>query len=137
MGERSGESKRSAFYATRAISRDVVVPEYPELGLIAFDSPNDPTPSIRVEDGRIVEIDGVQEADFDLIDAFLASHGIDPAVAAEATAIDDLAFARMVCGYDTPRAEVLRLAYNPRSLLYHRLYCKPCCCLIRAPCLLP
>ena len=109
MGERSGESKRSAFYATRAISRDVVVPEYPELGLIAFDSPNDPTPSIRVEDGRIVEIDGVQEADFDLIDAFLASHGIDPAVAEEAMAIDDLAFARMVCGYDTPRAEVLRL----------------------------
>ena len=30
------ESKRSAFFGTRTISRDVVVPEYPDLGLIAF-----------------------------------------------------------------------------------------------------
>jgi propanediol dehydratase large subunit len=103
------ESKRSAFFGTRTISRDVVVPEYPDLGLIAFASPNDPDPSIRVEGGRIVEIDGVAEADFDLIDAFLAAHGIDAATAEAAMAIDDLAFARMLCGSDVPRAEILRL----------------------------
>ena len=103
------ESKRSAFFGSRTISRDVVVPEYPELGLIAFASPNDPEPSIRVEDGRIVEIDGVVEADFDLIDAFLAAHGIDPAIAEEAMAIDDVAFARMLCGADVPRTDILRL----------------------------
>ena len=103
------ESKRSAFFGSRTISRDVVVPEYPELGLIAFASPNDPEPSIRVEDGRIVEIDGVAEADFDLIDAFLAAHGIDPAIAEEAMAIDDVAFARMLCGADVPRTDILRL----------------------------
>ncbi|MDP4667248.1 MAG: propanediol/glycerol family dehydratase large subunit [Gaiellales bacterium] len=109
MAATPGESKRSAFAAAQPISRDVVVPEYPELGLIAFDSPNDPTPSIRIENGRVVELDGVQEADFDLIDAFLAAHGIDVGVAEEAMAIDDLAFARMVCGYETPRTEILRL----------------------------
>jgi propanediol dehydratase large subunit len=109
MAATPGESKRSAFAAAQPISRDVVVPEYPELGLIAFDSPNDPTPSIRIENGRVVELDGVQEADFDLIDAFLAAHGINVAVAEEAMAIDDLAFARMVCGYETPRTEILRL----------------------------
>ena len=41
MATTPGESKRSAFAAAQPISRDVVVPEYPELGLIAFDSPND------------------------------------------------------------------------------------------------
>ena len=109
MAATPGESKRSAFAAAQPISRDVVVPEYPELGLIAFDSPNDPTPSIRIDAGRVVELDGVQEADFDLIDAFLAAHGINVAVAEEAMAIDDLAFARMICGYETPRTEILRL----------------------------
>ena len=109
MEPAEGTSRRSAFYETRTISRDVVVPEYPELGLIAFDSPNDPEPSVRVEGGRIVEIDGRGEAEFDLIDAFLAAHGINPAVAEEAMALDDLAFARMLCGHDVPRTEILRL----------------------------
>lgn len=109
MEQAEGVSRRSAFYETRAISRDVVVPEYPELGLIAFDSPNDPEPSVSVVDGRIVEIDGTAEADFDLIDAFLAAHGINPAVAEEAMALDDLAFARMLCAHDVPRTEILRL----------------------------
>lgn len=109
MEPAEGTSRRSAFYETRTISRDVVVPEYPELGLIAFDSPNDPEPSVRVEGGRIVEIDGRSEAEFDLIDAFLAAHGINPAVAEEAMALDDLAFARMLCGHDVPRPEILRL----------------------------
>jgi len=109
MEPAEGTSRRSAFYETRTISRDVVVPEYPELGLIAFDSPNDPEPSVRVEGGRIVEIDGRGEAEFDLIDAFLAAHGINPAVAEEAMALDDLSFARMLCGHDVPRTEILRL----------------------------
>jgi len=109
MEPAEGTSRRSAFFETRAISRDVVVPEYPELGLIAFDSPNDPEPSVRVEDGRIVEIDGRSEADFDLIDAFLATHGINPMVAEEAMALDDIAFARMLCSHDVPRTEILRL----------------------------
>ncbi len=109
MEPAEGTSRRSAFFETRAISRDVVVPEYPELGLIAFDSPNDPKPSVRVEDGRIVEIDGRSEADFDLIDAFLATHGINPMVAEEAMALDDIAFARMLCSHDVPRTEILRL----------------------------
>ena len=108
MEPAEGTSRRSAFYETRSISRDVVVPEYPELGLIAFDSPNDPEPSVRVEGGRIVEIDGRSETEFDLIDAFLATHGINPTVAEEAMALDDITFARMLCGHDVPRTEILR-----------------------------
>ncbi len=109
MAPPSGKSLRSAFYETRSISRDVLVHEDPALGLIAFASPNDPEPSIRIAAGRVVEIDGVAEADFDLIDAYLAAHGIDAAVAEEAMAIDDVAFARLIVSTDVPRQEVVRL----------------------------
>ena len=58
------------------------MPENAALGLIAFSSPNDPEPSLRVEDGRIVELDGKQErADFDFMDTFIANHAIDVASA--------------------------------------------------------
>ena len=72
------------------------MPEDPALGLVAFSSPFDPEPSIRLEDGRVVELDGKPEADFDLLDEFIARHGIDVSVAEEAMAIETLAFARMI-----------------------------------------
>jgi propanediol dehydratase large subunit len=105
----TGPSLRAQFYATRPISRDNLVPEDPALGLIAFSSPNDPEPSLRIEDGRIVELDGKAEADFDLLDEFIARRGIDLAVAEEAMALDEVAFARMLVDGSTPRAEVTRL----------------------------
>lgn len=81
-----------------------------ELGLVAFDSPHDPVPSLVLEDGRVVELDGTSAAEFDLIDEFIALHGIDLAVAPEAMATSDLAFARMLVDPFTARAEVVRLA---------------------------
>lgn len=80
------------------------------LGLVAFDSPADPQPSLRVADGVVVELDGRGRADFDLIDRFIADHGLDLDVADESMALDELAFARMVVDPGTPRAEVVRLA---------------------------
>src|SRR5207244_10201212 len=87
-------SARSAFLATRPISRDNLVPEDPALGLIAFSSPFDPEPSLRIEDGRVVELDGTPEADFDILDEFIARHSIDLAVAEEAMAIETVQLAR-------------------------------------------
>ena len=49
-------------------------------------------------------------AEFDLIDAFVAAHGIDAAVAEEAGALDDVEFARLIVDPGTPRDEVVRLA---------------------------
>jgi propanediol dehydratase large subunit len=40
------------------------VPENPALGLVAMRSPFDPEPSPRIEDGRVVELDGKPEAEF-------------------------------------------------------------------------
>ena len=79
-------SARSEFLASRPISGDNLVPEEPALGLIAFSSPFDPEPSLRIEDGRVVELDGKPEAEFDLLDEFIARRGIDLAVAEEAMA---------------------------------------------------
>jgi len=102
-------SARSAFLATRPISRDNLVPEDPALGLIAFSSPFDPEPSLRIEDGRIVELDGKREADFDILDEFIARRGIDLAVADQAMGLSTVDFARRIVDPGVPRTEITRL----------------------------
>jgi propanediol dehydratase large subunit len=106
---RDAVSLRSQFYATRPISRDNLVPEDPALGLVAISSPFDPEPSLRIEAGRVVELDGKPEAEFDLIDEFIGRHGIDLAVAEEAMALDTVDFARMLVDAAVPRAKITRL----------------------------
>ncbi len=103
-------SARSEFLASRPISSDNLVPEEPALGLVAFSSPFDPEPSLRMQDGRVVELDGKAEAEFDMLDEFIARRGIDVDVADEAMAIETVQFARMIVDPGVPRAEVTRLA---------------------------
>jgi propanediol dehydratase large subunit len=88
----------------------VLISPYPELGLVAMDGPNDPEPSLVVEDGRVVEIDGRCEEDFDVLDHFLARYGIDPDAAAEASSLPDDEIARRLVDVDCPRAELVRLS---------------------------
>ena len=107
--ERRDGSLRAQYYATRPISRDNLVPEDPALGLGAFSSPFDPEPSLRIEAGRVVELDGKREEEFDLIDEFVARRCIDLEVAEEAMALDTLAFARMLVDPAVPRAAITRL----------------------------
>ena len=102
-------SARSEFLASRPISADNLVPEEPELGLIAFSSPSDPEPSLRIEDGRVVELDGKSETEFDMLDEFIARRGIDLGVAEEAMAIETVQFARIIVDPAVPRTEVTRL----------------------------
>ena len=104
------QSLRAEFFANRPISRDTLVPEDASLGLVAMAGPNDPEPSLRIADGRVVELDGAREADFDLIDEFIARHGLDLTVAEEAMALDDLAYARMLVDPGVPRTACVRLA---------------------------
>ena len=94
----------------REINRETFVEPWPEAGLIVADSPNDPRPSLRIEDGQVVELDGRARADFDALDLFIAAHGLDLASAPEAMALPSLEFARKLVDLDTPRAEILRLA---------------------------
>ena len=52
------KSKRFEVLAQRPVNQDGFVKEWPEVGMIAMNGPNDPKPSIRIENGKVVELDG-------------------------------------------------------------------------------
>ncbi len=104
------ESRRFAILAQRDINKETFVEPWAEAGLMVTDSPYDPQPSLRLENGQVVEMDGKQRADFDAIDWFIADHGLNLAAAEEAMATPSLQIARMLADINIPRADVQRLA---------------------------
>ncbi|MHB1818861.1 MAG: propanediol/glycerol family dehydratase large subunit [Streptosporangiaceae bacterium] len=100
---------RIRFMNAQRVNLDGFATEDPGLGLVALASPGDPVPSLVITAGRVTELDGVAEADFDAIDAYIARHGLDLSVAPAAMALSDLAFARLLAHPDVPRAEVIAL----------------------------
>jgi propanediol dehydratase large subunit/glycerol dehydratase large subunit len=93
----------------REINRDSFIHEWPATGLVVFRSPVDPKPQIAIRGGRVVELDGCPEAEFDMLDRFIASHAIDVAVAEEAMAMDSTEIARMLVDIAVPRARAARI----------------------------
>jgi propanediol dehydratase large subunit len=110
MSDGPRRSERFVAREARELRKEVLVSPWPELGLVAFDSPYDPEPELDVADGRVVRIDGRGVDEFDLIDHFLAAHGFDLAAAADAAALDDAELARRLVDVDVPRAELVRLS---------------------------
>ena len=104
------KSKRFKVLAERPVNLDGFVAEWPEVGLIAINSPNDPKPSIKIENGKIVEMDGKRREDFDMIDQFIADYAIDLDVAEEAMAMDSTEIAKMMVDINVPREKVVRIA---------------------------
>ena len=94
----------------RPLRHDQFAVEDAEAGFATFHSPWDPPPSARVENGRVVEIDGKPEAEFDILDAFIAAHHLDPQLVDEAMAMDPAEVARMLVDINVPRARLERLA---------------------------
>lgn len=103
-------SKRFQVLAEMPVNQDGFVAEWPEVGLIAMNSPLDPKPSLKIEDGRIVEMDGKRREDFDMIEQFLADYFINIKVAPEVMAMDSRQLAKMIVDINVPRGEVTRLA---------------------------
>jgi propanediol dehydratase large subunit len=103
-------SERFASRARRELAREQLVSELPELGLVAANGPDDPEPELVLEGGRVTRLDGRGEAEFDVVDRFVALHGLDPDVAGEAMALDDLVLARMLVDVNVSRAELVRLS---------------------------
>jgi propanediol dehydratase large subunit len=100
---------RIRFMDRQRVNLDGFAREDASLGLIALRGPGDPEPSLVVRDGVVVELDSRPAAEFDAIDAFVAAHGIDLTVAAEAMALTDVQAARLFMDPGVPRAEVIRL----------------------------
>ena len=103
-------SERFVAREQRELRRELLISPYPELGLVAMDGPNDPEPSLVVEGGRVVELDGRRADDFDVIDRFVACYGLDLEVAAEAAGLDDDEIARQLVDVDVKRDELVRLS---------------------------
>jgi propanediol dehydratase large subunit len=112
-------SARTEILEDRPVQLDGFVEEWPEVGMIAMESPYDPEPSIRVSDGVIVEMDGRERADFDFIDQFIADHAINVEVAEDAMALDAREIAMMLVDPHVSRADVLAvsLGLTPAKLL--------------------
>lgn len=102
--------KRFQVLADRPVNKDGFIKEWIEVGLVAMDSPNDPKPGIKIENGKVVELDGKPREDFDMIDTWIANHCIDVSVADEAMAIDSQEFASMLVDIHVPRSEIVRLS---------------------------
>ncbi|UCG15037.1 MAG: propanediol dehydratase, partial [Deltaproteobacteria bacterium] len=102
--------KRFQVLADRPVNKDGFIKEWVEVGLVAMDSPNDPAPGIKIENGKVVELDGKRRADFDMIDAWIADHCIDTSVAEEAMAVDSGDFARRLVDIQVPRSQIVRLS---------------------------
>ena len=100
-------SKRFEALAARPVKKDGFVKEWPEVGLIAMNNPGDPAPSIKVENGVIVELDGRSRDEFDMLDTFIANYGIRTEKAEEYMALVTLEIARKLCDINVPRAEVV------------------------------
>ena len=101
---------RFRFMNEQRVNLDGFATPAPELGLVAFNGPNDPAPSLVITAGRITELDGRPESEFDSIDSFIAMHGIDLEVANEAMAINSLDFARRLVDPNISRLDIVRLA---------------------------
>ncbi len=99
-------SLRTQSLEARPVNLDGFVEEWPEKGMVAMDSAFDPEPSIRVENGVVMEMDGTERADFDFIDQFIADHAIDPAAAVDAMALDTVEIARMIVDPGVTRTTV-------------------------------
>ena len=91
------KSKRFEALSKRPVNNDGFVTEWPEAGIAAMESPYDPAPSLRLENGRIVEMDGRKREEFDFLDSFIADYAIDTRTAEEAMALPSLEMARKLC----------------------------------------
>lgn len=101
--------KRFEELEKQPIHQDTFVKEWPEEGFVAMMGPNDPKPSVKVENGKVVEMDGKKREDFDLIDLYIAEHGIDVDNVEKVLATDSTEIARMLVDPNVSREEIVKL----------------------------
>ena len=100
-------SKRIEALDKRPVNLDGYINEWPEMGFAAMRSPYDPVSSIRVQDGKITELDGKKREEFDFIDQFIADYAINIERAEKSMAVPALEIARMIVDIHVSRKEIL------------------------------
>ncbi len=101
--------KRFEELEKRPVNKDGFVTEWAEVGMIAMGSPNDPQPSIKIENGQVVEMDGRNRDQMDFIELFIADRAINTEVAPQMMAKSAVEIARMIVDINVPRAEVVKV----------------------------
>lgn len=76
-GKSGSSSKTVQSRAMHETNNDGLIHEWPEAGLTLFHSPYDLDPQIKIEDGRITEMGGVCEQDFDRMDQLIVRYAIN------------------------------------------------------------
>lgn len=102
-------SKRIEALDKRPVNLDGYINEWPEMGFVAMKSPYDPQPSVKVENGKIIELDGKKRQDFDFIDQFIADYAINIERAENSMSVSSLDIARMIVDIHVSRREILDL----------------------------
>lgn len=102
-------SKRIEALDKRAVNMDGYINEWPEMGFVAMKSPYDPKPSVKVQNGRIIELDGKKREEFDFIDQFIADYAINIERTEKSMAVPALDIARMIVDIHVSRKEILEL----------------------------
>jgi len=104
--------RRFSQWDDRPLRLDNFAVEDPENGFSAMNGARDPRPGVEVADGRIVAMDGVVEADFDMIDMFIARHHLDVETTQKTMALASVEVARMLVDMNMPRTELVKLAHG-------------------------
>lgn len=112
MSDTPNRWQRFSDWDARPLRLDRFAAEDAAHGFAAFSSPADPRPGIGISGGTVVSLDGVMAHDFDMIDRFIATYHIDPAIAPEAMAMDSADIARMLVDMNVPRERLVRLAHG-------------------------
>lgn len=102
-------SKRIETLDKRPVNLDGYINEWPEMGFVAMKSPYDPKPSVKVADGKIIELDGKKREDFDFIDQFIADYAISIDRTEQSMKVPSLDIARMIVDIHVSRKEILEL----------------------------
>ena len=103
------KSKRIEILDNRPVNKDGFIDEWPEMGFVAMKRPYDPKPSIRIENGKIMELDGKERKDFDFLDQFIADYAIRIDRAEQSMGISSVDIARKIVDINVSRKEVLEL----------------------------
>ncbi len=101
--------KRFEVLDARDVNKDGFITEWADVGLIAMGSPNDPKPSVKVENGIIAEMDGKKRADFDFNELFIANYAINAAIAEQMMSMTCVDLARKIVDINVPRAEIVKI----------------------------
>lgn len=103
------KSKRFEVLRNRPVNQDGFLKEWPEVGLIAMDSPLDPKPSIKIENGVVTELDGKKREDFDLIDTFIADNSIVLDNAEMVSKMSSQEIAHKLVDINVPRKDLIKI----------------------------